>query len=663
MSNFKLKSPFLPAGDQPKAIEALVRGLNAKKRDQVLLGITGSGKTFTMANIIAQTNRSCLIMAPNKTLAAQLYHEMKEFFPDNAVEYFVSYYDYYQPEAYLARTDTYIEKDASINDQIDLLRHSATRSLLERNDVIVVSSVSCIYGLGSPDLYYNMTLHLECGKSYLRKNLLDQLVALQYDRNDINFTRGTFRVSGESIDIFPSHYGEKAWKLSFFMDELEDISEFDPLTGQKIAKLSAAVIYANSHYVTPKHIVEKAVIDIKIELEDRIKEFESQGKLLEAQRIEQRTRYDLEMLITTGHCKGIENYTRYFSGQKPGQPPPTLFQYLPKNSLLMLDESHVTVSQIGAMYKGDRSRKEVLVEHGFRLPSALDNRPLTFEEWEEYRPDTIYISATPAAWELNKTQGAFIQQVIRPTGLLDPICIVKPASNQVDDLINEIQKTIKAGFRILVTVLTKKMAEELTAYLKELDYKASYMHSEIKTLERMEIIQQFRNGIFDILIGINLLREGLDIPECALVAILDADKEGFLRSETSLIQTIGRAARNSSGRAILYADHMTKSIEKAINETEKRRTLQEQYNITNNISPITISKNIVNLFEQIKQELSEDLDPKQVESLTSEAAYESSIKTLRKKMLEAAGNLEFEKAASLRDKILKLEKLLIEESF
>ena len=655
MEKFHLTSQFSPSGDQPYAIEKLLTGLKDNKKDQVLLGITGSGKTFTTANIIAQSGKPALIMAPNKTLAGQLYQEMKHFFPDNAVEYFVSYYDYYQPEAYLTKTDTYIEKDSSINEQIDLLRHSATRSLLERRDVIVISSVSCIYGLGSPDLYYNMTVTVEVGKNYERKDLLEKLVSLQYDRNDINFVRGTFRVSGENIDIFPSHYGEKAWRLVFFMNHLEEINEFDPLTGKKLARLSSAVIYANSHYVTPRNVVDKAIIEIKSDLELRIKEFESKGKLLEAQRIDQRTRYDIEMLVTTGHCKGIENYTRYLSGQKPGEPPPTLFQYFPKESLLFIDESHVTLSQIAGMYNGDRARKEVLVEHGFRLPSALDNRPLRFDEWEKFRPNTIYISATPGNLELEKTSGAFVQQIIRPTGLLDPVCIVQPSSNQVELLLGEIQKTIKAGFRILVTVLTKKMAEELTSYLKDLSYKASYMHSEIKTLERMQIIHQLRKGDFDILIGINLLREGLDIPECALVAILDADKEGFLRSETALIQTIGRAARNSNGRVILYGDVITNSMAKAIEKTNLRRIIQEKYNIEHNITPSSISKDLSTLFEEIVEEIGED----NVKSIQDELACESSIETLRKKMKEAANALEFEKAAILRNQIKKLEKLLI----
>ena len=658
MEKFQLESKFSPNGDQPVAIDRIIKGLDANKKDQVLLGITGSGKTFTMANVIAQTNRPCIIMAPNKTLAAQVYQEMKEFFPSNAIEYFVSYYDYYQPEAYIARTDTYIEKDSSINEQIDLLRHSATRSLLERKDVIVVSSVSCIYGLGSPELYYNMTIKVECGKSYERKDFINQLVALQYERNDMNFVRGSFRVTGETIDIFPSHYSEKAWRLNFFMNELEEINEFDPLTGKKLAKLSAAVIYANSHYVTPRNIVDKAVKQIQEDLELRIAEFESMGKLIEAQRIAQRTRYDIEMLITTGHCKGIENYTRYLNGQVAGSPPPTLFQYLPKNALLFVDESHVTIPQIGAMYKGDRARKESLVEHGFRLPSALDNRPLKFEEWEEFRPQSLYISATPSSWELNKTEGAFVQQIIRPTGLLDPICIVKPAISQVEDLIGEVQKTIAAGFRILVTVLTKKMAEELSEYFKELAYKASYMHSEIKTLERMQIIQQFRKGEFDILIGINLLREGLDIPECALVAILDADKEGFLRSETSLIQTIGRAARNSNGRVILYADRVTNSIEKAMDITNKRRKVQEEYNIAHNIKPLTIEKSLQNLFEELKIESEEDSEAQFI----NEEACAKSLNILRKQMLTAASNLEFEKAAGLRDRIKRLEVLLLADA-
>jgi excinuclease ABC subunit B len=661
-NKFKIVSEYKPAGDQPKAIAALVAGLDARERDQVLLGITGSGKTFTMASIIERTGRPALVMAHNKTLAAQLYYEMKQFFPENAVEYFVSYYDYYQPEAYVPRSDTFIEKDASINEQIDLLRHSATRSLLERRDVIVVSSVSCIYGLGSPELYSSMTLTVEKGGTYRRSDLLSKLIELQYSRNDINFERGSFRVKGENIDVFPSHYAERAWRLSFFGDELEQIYEFDPLTGEKYTKLESAVIYANSHYVTPRPTIQAAIEHIQVELRERINYFQAENKLLESQRIEQRTQFDLEMLMETGVCKGIENYSRYLSGKGPGEPPPTLFEYLPEDALLFVDESHVTVPQIGGMYNGDRARKQTLVEYGFRLPSALDNRPLKFSEWEAMRPQTIFVSATPGPYELEKTQGVFVEQIIRPTGLLDPICVIKPATNQVDDLLGEIRATIAKGLRVLVTTLTKKMSEDLTEYLKENGLKVMYLHSEIHTLERIEVIQSLRKGEIDIIVGINLLREGLDIPECGLVAILDADKEGFLRSQTSLIQTIGRAARNSEGRVILYADTITKSIDKAISITENRRLVQEEYNKAHGIVPKTIDRKIIEIIEleKVNNDIKGKASNKDIINDSKKA--DALIAKLKKEMLEAASNLEFEKAAEIRDKINSIEQALLKIS-
>ena len=656
---FKIKSEYQPSGDQPKAINKLLVGLEAGEKSQMLLGITGSGKTFTMANVIEKTGRPALIMAHNKTLAAQLYSEMKELFPDNAVEYFVSYYDYYQPEAYIPRTDTFIEKDSSINEQIDLLRHSATRSLMERRDVIVVSSVSCIYGLGSPELYYAMTLKLQAGNEYKRKDFLSQLVDLQYERNDIAFERGAFRVVGENIDIFPSHYATRAWRLSFFGDELEYISEFDPLTGEKFRKFDNVTLYANSHFVTPEAIIKKAIIGIQNELEEHLTFLKESDKLLEASRLNQRTQYDLEMLQATGSCKGIENYSRFLTGRAPGMPPPTLFEYLPKDALLFVDESHVMVPQVKAMYNGDRARKTSLVEYGFRLPSALDNRPLKFEEWLNLRPQTIFVSATPAPFELEQTGGEIVELIIRPTGLLDPVCVVSPASTQVEDLVGEIKKTVERGFRVLVTTLTKKMSEDLTNYLSELGQKVSYLHSAIQTLERIEIIRSLRLGEIDVIVGVNLLREGLDIPECALVAILDADKEGFLRSETSLIQTIGRAARNSEGRVLLYADKMTKSLEKALSETERRRKAQTEYNIKHGITPTTISTKIHALEEL--QKVEEKIGKKEAKNTISDpvklAKY---IENLRKEMKLAARNLEFEEAAKLRDQINVLEEAALE---
>ena len=643
-NRFISESKYLPKGDQPKAISELLEGLKDKKRNQVLLGVTGSGKTFTMANVIAKSQRPTLIMAHNKTLAAQLYNEMKQIFPQNAVEYFVSYYDYYQPEAYIVRTDTYIEKDASINEQIDLLRHSATRSLLERRDVIVISSISCIYGIGSPELYNKMTLTLSVGDNYSQRYVINQLVKLQYERNDVAFKRNDFRVRGDIIDIFPSHYDQLAWKLSFFGDELESIAEFDVLTGKKIRKLEAITIYASSHYVTPQDIVNDSIKSIKKELKDVLGSLRNEKKLLEMQRLEQRTKYDIEMLRTTGSCKGIENYTRYLTGRKPGMPPPTLFEYLPEDAILFVDESHVTVPQIYGMYNGDRARKTVLVEHGFRLPSALDNRPLTFDEWDKSRPQTIFVSATPGFFELDLVNKEIVEQIVRPTGLLDPLCIIKPASKQVEDFVAEAQRTISKGFKVLVTTLTKKMAEDVTEYLTELGYKSCYIHSEIKTLERVEIIRDLRLGKFDILVGINLLREGIDIPECALVAIFDADKEGFLRSETSLIQTIGRAARNVEGKVLIYADVITKSIKNALNKTERRRMLQKSYNKKHNINPSTVKKPIE---EQIVQE----------KNNSKEDAIQSSSETIEDmlaRMKKFADNLDFEKALVLREKIKKL---------
>ncbi|MBA2628560.1 MAG: excinuclease ABC subunit UvrB [Rickettsiaceae bacterium] len=659
MSGFKIKSHYQPSGDQPKAIKKLLDGLAAGEKSQMLLGITGSGKTFTMANVIEKTGRPALIMAHNKTLAAQLYSEMKELFPENAVEYFVSYYDYYQPEAYISRTDTFIEKDSSINEQIDLLRHSATRSLMERRDVIVVSSVSCIYGLGSPELYYEMTLKLESGKEYKRKDFLIELVDLQYQRNDIAFERGSFRVVGENIDIFPSHYATRAWRLSFFGDELEYISEFDPLTGEKFRKFDNVTLYANSHFVTPESIVKKAIIGIQHELEEHLIFLKENDKFLESSRLNQRTQYDLEMLQATGSCKGIENYSRFLTGRAAGMPPPTLFEYLPKDALLFVDESHVMVPQIRAMYNGDRARKTSLVEYGFRLPSALDNRPLKFEEWLDLRPQTIFVSATPSGFELEQTRGEIVELIIRPTGLLDPICIVRPASTQVEDLIGEIKKTVEQGFRVLVTTLTKKMAEDLSNYLSELGQKVAYLHSAILTLERIEIIRSLRLGEIDVIVGVNLLREGLDIPECSLVAILDADKEGFLRSETSLIQTIGRAARNNQGRVLLYADKMTKSLEKALSETERRRAAQIEYNTKHKIIPQTISTKIHAL--NGLQKVAEKIGKKEAKNLISDqvklAKY---IENLRREMKLAAKNLEFEEAAKLRDQINMLEEASLE---
>jgi len=644
-------SDFKPAGDQPEAIKKLISGIKNKKNDQVLLGVTGSGKTFSMAKIIEALNRPALILAPNKTLAAQLYGEMKNFFPDNAVEYFVSYYDYYTPEAYVPRSDTYIEKEASINEQIDRMRHSATRSLLERDDVIIVASVSCIYGLGSVESYSKMTLSIKKNHEQNREQIIKTLVSLQYKRNDQNFHRGTFRVRGDNLEIFPSHLEDRAWRLSLFGNKIENIVEFDPLTGSKTNNLNLIKLYANSHYITPRPTIEQAIIEIKKELEITLEKHKSENKLLEAQRLEERTRFDLEMIEATGTCAGIENYSRFLTGRKPGEPPPTLFEYFPDNTLIFVDESHVTVPQLNGMYKGDHTRKKTLSEYGFRLPSCMDNRPLKFQEWDTMRTQTIFVSATPGPWELQQTSGEFVDQVIRPTGLCDPEVKVRPAKNQVDDLLEKCREVTKKNFRSLVTTLTKKMAEDLTEYLHENGVKVRYMHSDIDTLERIEIMRDLRMGVFDVLVGINLLREGLDIPECALVAILDADKEGFLRSERSLIQTIGRAARNLEGKVILYADKKTKSIEKAIEETERRRKLQLQYNKKNNINATSIKKGISNILESIHERdyTNIDIDASIGHNLKKH------LKSLKKKMKEAAENLEFEEAAKIRDEIRKLE--------
>ena len=644
---FKLKSDFDPAGDQPKAINDLIEGINKKEKDQVLMGVTGSGKTFTMAHVIKTLNKPTLIMAPNKTLAAQLYGEMKEFFPENAVEYFVSYYDYYQPEAYVPRSDTFIEKESSINEQIDRMRHSATRSLLERNDVIIVASVSCIYGIGSVETYSQMTINLKKGDNISQHKLIRQFTELQYKRNNLNFSRGTFRVRGDVVEIFPAHYENAAWRINFFGDEIEEIFEIDALTGKKLNKLDQIKLYANSHYVTPKPTLNQAIKQIKEELKIRLNQFYKENKLLEAQRLEQRTNHDLAMIQAAGTCPGIENYSRYLSGRNPGEPPPTLFEYLPKNSLVFADESHISISQIGAMYKGDHSRKLTLSEYGFRLPSCLDNRPLKFEEWEMFRPQTIYVSATPGEWELDKTNGVFVEQLVRPTGLIDPKIIVKPTSNQVDDLIDECKKEIKKNHRILVTTLTKKMAESLTEFMHEANLKVRYIHSDVETLERIEIIRDLRLGKFEVLIGINLLREGLDIPECALVAVLDADKEGYLRSKTSLIQTIGRAARNLEGKVILYADKITTSMQYAMDETNRRREKQLFFNKKNNIEPKTIQNKISDILSDLN-----DDNKKEEKKLMK---HVKSIPELEKEMRTAASNLEFEEAAKLRDIINRLQ--------
>tara|TARA_B100000700_G_scaffold199705_1_gene219692 strand:+ start:926 stop:2977 length:2052 start_codon:yes stop_codon:yes gene_type:complete len=659
MSNseiLQVVAEYQPSGDQPNAIQEIVSNIKVNESEQVLLGVTGSGKTFTMAKVIEEVQKPTLILAPNKTLAAQLYGEMKSFFPNNAVEYFVSYYDYYIPEAYVPKSNTYIEKEASINEQIDRMRHSATRSLLERKDVIIVASVSCIYGIGSVETYSSMVINLEQNEKIGRNQIIKQLIELQYTRNDTDFHRGTFRVRGDLIEIFPSHYEDRAWRISMFGDDLEDINEFDPLTGKKMESLKSIKIYANSHYVTPRPTLDAAIKNIRKELSKRIPEFRKQNKLIEAQRIEERTKFDLEMIEATGSCPGIENYSRYLSGRNPGEPPPTLFEYLPEDSLLFVDESHVTVPQLEGMYKGDRSRKQTLSDYGFRLPSCMDNRPLKFEEWEKMRPQTLFISATPGPWELKKTEGVFTEQIIRPTGLIDPKVEIKPAKTQVEDLISECKITVEQKYRVLVTTLTKRMAEDLTEYMHENGLKVKYMHSDIDTLERVEIIRDLRKGIFDILVGINLLREGLDIPECALVAILDADKEGFLRSERSLVQTIGRAARNVDGRVILYADKETESILKAIKETNRRRSIQKKFNEENNITPESIKRDISNILESIYENdhVNVDLKNSSINHLVGDNLNKH-IKELKKKMTDYAEDLNFEQAAKVRDEIKILE--------
>ena len=664
---FRLVSDYEPAGDQLSAIPELVAGVNAREHDQVLLGVTGSGKTFTMAKIIEQTQRPALILAPNKTLAAQLYSEFKSYFPENAVEFFVSYYDYYQPEAYVPRTDTYIEKDSSINEQIDRMRHSATRAILERDDVIVVASVSCIYGIGSVETYTAMTFTLEPGQVLDERKLMGDLVAQQYKRNDAAFERGTFRRRGDTIEIFPAHYEDRAWRISLFGDTIEAITEFDPLTGRKTADLKGVKIYANSHYVTPRPTLNQAVSQIKAELKDRLEWMVAEGKLLEAQRLEQRTTFDLEMIQATGSCAGIENYSRYLTGRRTGEPPPTFFEYIPENALLFVDESHQTVPQIGGMYRGDYRRKFTLAEYGFRLPSAMDNRPLKFEEWEAMRPDTVHVSATPGPWEMDKTGGVFTEQVIRPTGLIDPPVEIKPVSkdgfSQVDDVIDQVRQVALRGYRSLITVLTKKMAEDLTEYMHEQGLRVRYMHSDVDTMERIEIIRDLRLGAFDALVGINLLREGLDIPECGLVAILDADKEGFLRSETSLIQTIGRAARNIDGRVILYADTVTGSMERAMAETKRRREKQEEYNTEHNITPESVKSRIKDIlaspYERDRVTVPVGVAEDGAKPFLGDN-FKTTLRDLEGRMRAAASNLEFEEAGRLRDEIKRLKMLDLE---
>ena len=653
-NNFTIESKFTPSGDQPVAISSLARGLKNGQKDQILLGVTGSGKTYTMAKLIEEAQRPAIILAPNKTLAAQLYGEFKSFFPKNSVEYFVSYYDYYQPEAYVARTDTYIEKDASINEQIDKMRHSATRSLIEQKDLIIVASVSCIYGIGPLDVYADMSQTVSVNTIVNQRNFINKLVELQYKRNDINFHRGTFRVKGDTIEIFPAHFDDRAWRISFFGNEIEVIEGFDPLTGEIYDLKNDVKIFANSHYITPRPTLEAAINQIKSDLKLRLNYLNDNNKLLEAQRLEQRTMFDLEMINSTGTCAGIENYSRYLTGRLEGQPPPTLFEYMPENSIVFVDESHVTVPQLGAMYKGDLSRKENLAEYGFRLPSCKDNRPLNFAEWNKMRSQTIYVSATPGKWELNLTNGEYIEQIIRPTGLIDPETEIRPVKNQVEDVIGEITNVVNNKHRVLITVLTKKMAEDLTEYIHEKGIKVRYLHSDIDTIERIEIIRDLRQGVFDVLIGINLLREGLDIPECALVAILDADKEGFLRSETSLTQTIGRAARNINGKVILYADKITNSINRAIGETDRRREKQKLYNIENNITPVTISSNINDLDYSIyEKDYYNVVIDSNIEKINEEDVTKK-VTRLTNEMLQAASDLEFEKAAKIRDEIKKI---------
>ncbi len=658
MAQFELKSEYEPRGDQPEAIKELCEGIERGDRHQVLLGVTGSGKTFTMANVVNQLQRPTLVLAHNKTLAAQLYGEFKELFPNNAVEYFVSYYDYYQPEAYVPSTDTFIEKDSSINEEIDKLRHSATRSLLSRRDVLIVASVSCIYGLGSPEAYYGMLVNLQTGMELDRNAFLRNLVEIQYERNDIDFHRGTFRVRGDSVEVFPAYEEKRALRIEFFGDEIDAISEIDPLRGQVIDRLDRTAIFPASHYVATKPTLERAIKEIQDELQGRIQHFQDNKMLLEAQRIEQRTLFDIEMIEEMGYCQGIENYSRFLDGRKPGMAPATLLSYLPDDALMFIDESHVSVSQVGAMYRGDRSRKETLVNFGFRLPSALDNRPLMFEEFEERQPQTVYVSATPADFEMEKAEGVFVEQVIRPTGLVDPPIEIRPATEQVDDLIGEIRETIEKKQRILATTLTKRMAEDLTGYLKELNIKVNYLHSDIDTVERMQIIRSLREGEIDVLVGINLLREGLDIPEVSLVAILDADKEGFLRSERSLIQTCGRAARNVDGRVIMYADRITKSMQACIDETERRRTKQLAYNKEHNITPQSVKKSLRSILEDLSSKDYTDL-PKVAEDKAeyiSPDDLKKQIATVKAQMLEAAADLDFERAADLRDQMLALEK-------
>jgi excinuclease ABC subunit B len=654
---FELVSDYQPAGDQPTAIRELVASAREGEKTQVLLGVTGSGKTFTMAKVIEELQRPALVLAPNKILAAQLYGEFKSFFPNNAVEYFVSYYDYYQPEAYVPRSDTYIEKESSVNEAIDRMRHSATRALLERDDVIIVASVSCLYGIGSVETYSAMIFDLKKGQTQDQREIIRKLVALQYKRNDAAFQRGNFRVRGDNLEIFPSHYEDMAWRISFFGDEIEEIAEFDPLTGSKGASLDTVRVYANSHYVTPGPTMKQATEAIKFELAERLKELEAEGKLLEHQRLEQRTNFDLEMIAATGSCAGIENYSRFLTGRLPGEPPPTLFEYLPENALLFVDESHQTVPQIGAMSKGDHRRKITLAEYGFRLPSCIDNRPLRFNEWDAMRPQTFAVSATPGSWEMEQTGGVFAEQVIRPTGLIDPPVEIRPVEDQVQDCINECRLTSQAGYRTLVTTLTKRMAEDLTEFMHEAGLRVRYMHSDVETLERIELIRDLRLGVYDVLVGINLLREGLDIPECGLVCILDADKEGFLRSETSLIQTIGRAARNVDSKVILYADRVTGSMERAMAETSRRREKQEAFNAEHGITPTTIKRNIHDIVAHTasRDGVLVDLEDDERNNLVGHnlRAY---IEDLEKRMRAAAADLEFEEAGRLRDEIRRLEK-------